>query len=79
MRVNVYLLCTPLGLLAPDQIQCNNFVLEQAFSLAAGLLVYINVVFTLVLVGFLAAMPCVRRDDAKLSLWDYVKILAQMD
>ena len=54
-------------------------VLEQAFSLATGLLVYINVVFTLVLAGFLAAMPCVRSDDAKLSLWDYVKILAQMD
>ena len=54
-------------------------VLEQAFSLATGLLVYINVVFTLVLAGFLVVMPCVRRDGAKLSLWDYVKILAQMD
>ena len=52
-------------------------ILEQAFSLATGLLVYINVVFTFVLAVVLAMMPRVRRDDSILSLWDYLEILAQ--
>lgn len=52
---------------------------QQAFSLATGLVVYINVTFTLLLAAVLACIPCSRRADVKPSPWDYLKIVAQQE
>ena len=60
-----------------DFLHCNIKQIKQALALASGLVMYINMVLTLVLVIVLALVPRTRRDNVKLSLWDYVTILTQ--
>lgn len=47
----------------------------QVISLATGLLVYINLVFTLVFTIALKIFPCFRGEKRELKFWDYVKMI----
>ncbi|CAN0354306.1 unnamed protein product [Ascophyllum nodosum] len=67
--------CTGTAPILVEYELCNGWA--EALALASGLVMYINMVLTLVLVIVLALVPRTRRDNVKLSLWDYVTILSQ--